>query len=49
MSEWCRRVHDAAGIVWRYLRVDQTEFRKLPSDSSTIEALIAQIFDDALA
>ncbi len=49
MREWCRRVHDAAGIVWRYLRVNQAEFRKLPPDSPTLKALIAQLSDDALS
>ena len=48
MDEWCRRVRDAAGIVWRYLRVNQTEFAKLPPDSPTLKALIAHILDNAL-
>ncbi len=48
MDEWCRRVRDAAGIVWRYLRVNQTEFATLSPDSPTLKALIAHILDDAL-
>ena len=49
MREWCGRVREAAGIVWRYLRVDQAEFHKLVPDSPTLKALIARIFDDALS
>ena len=48
MQEWRRRVRDAAGMVWRYLRVNQTEFRTLPPDSSTLRALIAHVLGGAL-
>ena len=48
MKEWRRRVHEAAGIVWRYLRVNQTEFQKIAPGSPTLQALIAPILADAL-
>ena len=48
MREWCRRVQDAAGIVWRFLRVNQTEFSKLAPGSPTLQALLAHLLHDAL-
>ena len=48
MREWCRRVQDAAGIVWRFLRVNQTEFSRIAPGSPTLQALIAHLLHDAL-
>ena len=31
MQQWCRRVSSATGIPWRYIRVNQTEFRANPA------------------
>jgi len=26
ICEWCQRVTEATGVVWRYMRVNQAEF-----------------------
>ena len=40
MSEWCRQVGAATGETWKYLRVDQPEFR---SDFATFRQLVVAI------
>ena len=37
MQEWCRRVTEATGDAWKYIRVNQTDFR---SDFATFRALV---------
>ena len=49
MNEWCRRVQDAAGIVWRFLRVNQSDFHKLAPGSRTLQALITHVLGNACA
>ncbi len=41
MSEWCRQVSAATGDTWKYLRVDQPEFR--PDFASFRKLVVALI------
>ena len=47
MNEWCRRVQDAAGVVWRFLRVNQSAFQKIAPGSRTLQALITHVLANA--
>ena len=37
MREWCRRVTEATGVPWCYIRVNRTDFR---SDFATLRELV---------
>ena len=37
MREWCRRITKATGVAWKYVRVNQTDFRQ---DVATLRELV---------
>lgn len=41
ISEWCARVSEQVGAIWKFVRVNQSEFH--PEGTKTMEALIAQL------
>ena len=45
MREWCWRVSDTIEVPWKYLRVNQSEFRP---DSATLRALVVKLVGDAM-
>ena len=45
MREWCRRVGAATGARWRYIRVNQTEFRP---ECETLRALVVGLVSGAM-
>ena len=45
MREWCRRVSVATGDAWRYLRVDQVDFRP---DFATFRQLVVTVVGQAM-
>ena len=40
MQDWCRRVGEATGDAWKYIRVNQAEFRK---DFGSFRAMLSKI------
>ena len=45
MREWCHRVSGATGDTWRYLRVDQVDFRP---DFGTLRELVVTVVGEAM-
>ena len=45
MQGWCRRVNDATGVPWKYIRVNQTDFR---SDCTTLRQLVFKVIGNAM-
>ena len=45
MQGWCRRVTDATGVPWKYIRVNQTDFR---SDCATLRQLVFKVIGNAM-
>ena len=45
MQDWCRRVSGATGKPWRYLRVNQSDFK---DGFTTFRALVVQLVGDAM-
>ena len=39
IKDWCKRVSDATGTIWRYVRINQSEF---VSAATTLEELIGR-------
>ena len=45
IQEWCRRVTDATGVPWKYVRVNQTDFS---SDCTTLRQLVFKVIGNAM-
>ncbi len=45
MREWCRRVTEATGVSWLYIRVDQADFR---SDFTTLRELVFKVIGNIM-
>ena len=45
MREWCRRVTEATGVPWHYIRVNQTDFRP---DFATLRELVFEVIGNAM-
>ena len=45
MQEWCRRVSAATDASWRYIRVNQNEFRH---DFASLRELVVKLVGDAM-
>ena len=45
MREWCRRITEATGVSWNYLRVNQTDFRP---DFATLRELVFKAIGNAM-
>ena len=45
MREWCRRVTEATGVPWHYIRVNQTDFR---SDFATLRELVFEVVGNTM-
>ena len=45
MQEWCRRVTEATGVPWHYIRVNQTDFR---SDFANLRQLVFKVIGSAM-
>ncbi len=43
IEDWCERVSQATGAVWRYVRINQTEFR--PGAGRLQELIDEQVSD----
>ena len=45
MREWCRRITEATGVPWHYIRVNQTDFRP---DFATLRELVFKVTGNAM-
>ena len=45
MQEWCRRVTEATGVPWHYIRVNQTDFH---TDFATLRELVFKVIGNAM-
>ena len=45
MQEWCRRVTEATGVPWKFIRVNQTDFR---TGFATLRELIFNVIGNAM-
>ena len=45
MQDWCRRVTDATGVPWNFIRVNQTDFR---TDFTTLRQLLFKVIGSAM-
>ena len=45
MQEWCRRVTEATGVPWKFIRVNQTDFR---TDFATLRQLIFKVIGNVM-
>ena len=45
MREWCRRITEATGVPWNYLRMDQADFRP---DFATLRELVFEVIGNAM-
>ena len=45
MREWCRRITEATGVPWKYVRVNQTDFR---SDFATLRELVFEVIGKSM-
>ena len=45
MQEWCRRVTEATGVPWNFIRVNQTDFR---TDFTTLRQLVFKVIGSAM-
>ena len=45
MQEWCRRVTEATGVPWNFIRVNQTDFR---TDFTTLRQLVFKVVGSAM-
>ena len=45
MQEWCRRVTEATGVPWHYIRVNQTDFRP---DFATLRELVFEVVGNSM-
>ena len=45
MQEWCRRVSAATSVSWRYIRVNQNEFRH---DFASLRELVVKLVGDSM-
>ena len=45
MREWCRRITEATGVPWNYIRVNQTDFR---SACTTLRQLVFEVIGNVM-
>ena len=45
MQDWCRRVTEATGVPWNFIRVNQTDFR---TDFTTLRQLLFKVIGSAM-
>ena len=45
MREWCRRITEATGVSWHYIRVNQTDFHP---DFTTLRELVFKVTGNAM-